>query len=205
MGAYFLGIISPHIMSILKARVSASIIYDKIDRVPAIDCMSEEGKSIPNPRGLVEFKDVNFAYPSRPSKIVLNEISWDAKPGETIALVGESGSGKTTSIGLITRLYEANSGKVSIDGIDVKELNISELRKIIGIVQQEPVLFCGTIYDNVALGNNSVTLEDVQRACKLANAHDFVMKLEKQYDTLLGYGGGIQLSGELKIDRIRRF
>jgi ATP-binding cassette subfamily B (MDR/TAP) protein 1 len=87
MGAYFLGIISPHILCILKSRVSASIIYEKIDRIPKIDCTSKNGKSIKNSRGLVEFKNVFFAYPSRPSTFVLNGATWDAKPGETVALV----------------------------------------------------------------------------------------------------------------------
>lgn len=142
---------SPHIMAILKARVAAAVIYDKIDRIPDIDCMSKEGKSIKNPRGLVEFKNVSFAYPSHSSKLVLNNVSWEAQPGETIALVGHSGCGKSTSMGLLTRLYECNEGQVLIDGEDVRQLNIAQLRKVIGIVQQEPILFHGTIVSLIFL------------------------------------------------------
>lgn len=107
--------------------------------------MSSEGRVINNPKGLVQFKEVTFAYPSRPSKPVLSKVSWEAQAGETIALVGHSGCGKSTSMGLITRLYECNGGQICIDGEDVRELNISQLRKIIGVVSQEPVLFHGTL------------------------------------------------------------
>ncbi|KAI6184505.1 hypothetical protein M3Y97_00603700 [Aphelenchoides bicaudatus] len=198
MGGYFLGLMSPHIMSIMKARVSAAVIYERIDRVPNIDCYSSEGKTISNPRGLVSFKEVSFAYPGRLEKLVLDKVSWEAQPGEIIALVGHSGCGKSTSMGLLTHLYQCTGGQVCIDGEDIKDLNISHLRKLIGIVQQEPVLFHGTIFENIRLGDPEVSFEDVKKACRLANADTFISKLENQYDTFVGTGGGIQLSGGQK-------
>ncbi|KAH7727055.1 P-glycoprotein [Aphelenchoides avenae] len=196
-GAYFLGVMSPHIMCILKARVAAAVIYDRIDRTPTIDCYSDEGKVIREPKGIIEFKDVHFSYPSRKARKVLKGVSWRADAGETVALVGHSGCGKSTSIGLITRLYECSVGAVSIDGIDVKQLNIHALRRMIGIVQQEPTLFNGSIYENIALGDDTVSYKRVEEVCRMANAHGFIEKLQDGYDTVIG-SGSVQLSGGQK-------
>uniref|UniRef100_A0A914C9R2 Uncharacterized protein n=1 Tax=Acrobeloides nanus TaxID=290746 RepID=A0A914C9R2_9BILA len=196
-GAYFLGMLSPHLMTILKARVAAAVIYRRIRRTPVIDCYSSEGKILQNPKGTIEFLNVHFWYPNRAEKKILDGASWKADPGQTIALVGPSGCGKSTSIGLLTRLYEAQKGTVSIDNVDVTILNINALRKMIGIVQQEPTLFNGTIFENVALGDVSITEEKVIHACKIANADEFVQKLADGYNTLIG-AGGIQLSGGQK-------
>uniref|UniRef100_A0A914E6C6 Uncharacterized protein n=2 Tax=Acrobeloides nanus TaxID=290746 RepID=A0A914E6C6_9BILA len=196
-GAYFLGVLSPHLMTILKARVAAAVIYRRIKRSPVIDCYSSEGKILQNPKGKIEFQNVHFWYPNRAEKKILDSASWKADPGQTIALVGPSGCGKSTSIGLLTRLYEAQKGTVSIDDVDVTMLNIHALRKMVGIVQQEPTLFNGTIFENVALGDMSITEEIVIQACQIANADGFVQKFADGYNTLIG-AGGIQLSGGQK-------
>uniref|UniRef100_A0A1I7YWD3 ABC transporter ATP-binding protein n=1 Tax=Steinernema glaseri TaxID=37863 RepID=A0A1I7YWD3_9BILA len=196
-GSYFLGVVSPHLVTVLKARVAAAIIYKTIDRVPLIDSSDPKGQVLENPRGLVELKDVHFTYPTRKDHKVLHGLSWTANPGETVALVGHSGSGKSTSIGLLTRLYECSSGQILIDGVDVREIRISNLRNIVGIVEQEPTLFNGTIAENIRLGNPDISDEKMEEVCKMANAHDFIVTLNNKYDTVIG-AGGVQLSGGQK-------
>ncbi|KAK0394446.1 hypothetical protein QR680_000741 [Steinernema hermaphroditum] len=196
-GSYFLGVVSPHLVTVLKARVAAAIIYKTIDRVPQIDSSNAQGKVIDNPKGLVELKDVHFSYPTRKDHKVLHGLSWTANSGDTVALVGHSGSGKSTSIGLLTRLYECSSGQVLIDGIDVRDINICNLRNIVGIVEQEPTLFNGSIAENIRLGNPDISDEKMVEVCKMANAHDFIMALSDKYDTIIG-AGGVQLSGGQK-------
>ncbi|KHJ99471.1 ABC transporter transmembrane region, partial [Oesophagostomum dentatum] len=164
IGAYFLGVISPHLMVLLNARVSAATIYHIIDRVPEIDSYSEEGKTPTNVTGEIVFEDVHFRYPTRKDTKVLNGLSITIKPGETVAFVGHSGCGKSTAVGLITRLYEAESGTVKIDGTDVRNVNIEWLRNTVGIVQQEPTLFNGTIegYSTI-IGDGAVQLSGGQK------------------------------------------
>uniref|UniRef100_A0A183FX85 ABC transporter domain-containing protein n=1 Tax=Heligmosomoides polygyrus TaxID=6339 RepID=A0A183FX85_HELPZ len=141
--------------------------------------------------GRIEFKDVRFK-----NTPVLKGLSWVADPGETIALVGKSGCGKSTSIGLLTRLYDHDDGSILIDGRDIRSLNTSDLRKMIGVVEQEPCLFNGTIRENIVLGR-AICEADTEEAARTANAHDFIMKLEKGYETVIG-SGGITLSGGQK-------
>uniref|UniRef100_A0AC35GD70 p-glycoprotein n=1 Tax=Panagrolaimus sp. PS1159 TaxID=55785 RepID=A0AC35GD70_9BILA len=197
LGAYFLGLISPHLMVLLNARVAAAAIYQTIDRRPKIDAYSKTGEIIANPIGLVEFKNVHFRYPTRKNAKVLNGLTLTIKPGQTVALVGHSGCGKSTSVGLLTRLYEPEAGSVTIDGVDVRKLNIEHLRHVVGIVQQEPILFNDTIAENLKMGFPDCTRERMVEVCKMANAHDFVQTLPKGYDTLIG-DGGVQLSGGQK-------
>lgn len=147
LGAYFLGLISPHLMVLLNARVAAAAIYETIERVPKIDAYSEGGERLSNPVGRVEFKNVHFRYPTRKNAKVLNGLSLIIKPGQTVALVGHSGCGKSTSVGLLTRLYEPEAGSVTIDGIDVRRLNIEHLRHVVGVnfilrvVRNKPTIF----------------------------------------------------------------
>uniref|UniRef100_A0A8R1EAP0 Uncharacterized protein n=4 Tax=Caenorhabditis japonica TaxID=281687 RepID=A0A8R1EAP0_CAEJA len=197
IGAYFLGLISPHLMVLLNARVAAATIYEIIDRIPEIDAYSSEGQKIDNIVGRVTFKNVHFRYPTRKKAKVLNGLNLIIEPGTSVAFVGHSGCGKSTSVGLLTRLYEPEAGNVMIDEQDVRELNIDWLRKVIGIVQQEPILFNDTIHNNLLIGNPNATREDMIRVCKMANAHDFIEKTPKGYDTLIG-DGGVQLSGGQK-------
>uniref|UniRef100_A0A1I7US64 ABC transporter ATP-binding protein n=1 Tax=Caenorhabditis tropicalis TaxID=1561998 RepID=A0A1I7US64_9PELO len=197
IGAYFLGLISPHLMVLLNARVAAATIYEIIDRTPDIDAYSTEGRKITNIVGTVEFENVHFRYPTRKKAKVLNGLNLTIEPGTSVALVGHSGCGKSTSVGLLTRLYEQENGKVLIDGQDVRELNIDWLRKVVGIVQQEPILFNDTIHNNLLIGNPDATRDDMIRVAKMANAHDFILKMPKGYDTVIG-DGGVQLSGGQK-------
>ncbi|CAI2356229.1 unnamed protein product [Caenorhabditis sp. 36 PRJEB53466] len=197
LGAYFLGLISPHMMVLLNARVSAATIYQTIDRIPKIDPYSKAGKRPPNVTGRVTFENVHFRYPSRKEAKILNGLNLVVEPGTSVALVGHSGCGKSTSVGLLTRLYEPEGGNVMIDGTDVRELNIEWLRNTVGIVQQEPILFNDTIHNNLLIGNPSATREKMIEVCKMANAHDFIEKMPKGYDTLIG-DGGVQLSGGQK-------
>uniref|UniRef100_A0A0N5C7B7 Transferred entry: 7.6.2.2 n=1 Tax=Strongyloides papillosus TaxID=174720 RepID=A0A0N5C7B7_STREA len=197
LGAYFLGLISPHLMVILNARVAAAEIYKTIDRIPPIDCYSDNGRKLSKIEGRIEFRNVHFRYPTRKEQKVLNGINLVINPGETVAFVGHSGCGKSTSVGLLTRLYEAEEGTITIDGIDIKSINIECLRNIIGIVQQEPILFSTTLAENIKMGNPNITREEMIRICRMANATEFIDKLPDGYNTLLGEGG-VQLSGGMK-------
>ncbi|CAJ0951470.1 unnamed protein product, partial [Mesorhabditis belari] len=197
LGAYFLGLISPHLMVLLNARVAAAKIYQIIERIPHIDAYSEKGRKPSKCLGRVVFENVHFRYPSRKEQKVLNGINLVIEPGQTVALVGHSGCGKSTSVGLITRLYEAEQGKVTIDGENVNDLNIEWLRNVVGIVQQEPILFNNTVVENLRMGNPTLTKAQMEQVCKMANAHDFIMKMPMGYDTLIG-DGGVQLSGGQK-------
>uniref|UniRef100_A0AC35FFI7 Uncharacterized protein n=1 Tax=Panagrolaimus sp. PS1159 TaxID=55785 RepID=A0AC35FFI7_9BILA len=193
--AYTMAIISPHFVAILKARIAAAIIYAKIDRVPLVkrDNGNELYESLNG--GTIQFQDVHFSYKN--GQQVLKGLTFSAPEGEVTALVGHSGCGKSTCIALLTRLYECDSGKIFIDGINIRQGTIPALRRIIGIVRQEPVLFSGSISDNIRLGDNSITNEDVLKACKIANAHDFIEKLSEGYETQIG-SGAVQLSGGQK-------
>ncbi|KAK6732073.1 hypothetical protein RB195_016443 [Necator americanus] len=197
LGAYFLGLISPHLMVLLNARVAAASIYQTIDRVPKIDVYSPLGRRPDRIQGRVVFENVHFRYPSRKEVKVLNGLNLVVEAGQTVALVGHSGCGKSTSVGLLTRLYEPESGRVTLDGEDVRGLNIEWLRNAVGIVQQEPCLFNDTVAGNLRMGNPHISLEQMVYVCKMANAHDFIVKLPKGYETYIG-DGGVQLSGGQK-------
>nr|AAD49436.1 P-glycoprotein [Onchocerca volvulus] len=196
-GSYNLGVLSPHLMAVLNARVAAAVIYKIINRKPSFDSSSTDGMKVNEVKGEIEFQNVKFSYPKSKEHLVLNGLSWTAKPGDTVALVGHSGCGKSTSTGLLTRLYNCNSGAILIDGINICDINIHTLRNIVGVVQQEPLLFSGTIKENIRLGKLDLTDQEIIDACKIANAHDFINKLSEGYDTMIG-AGGIQLSGGQK-------
>uniref|UniRef100_A0A3Q3JXB6 Bile salt export pump n=1 Tax=Monopterus albus TaxID=43700 RepID=A0A3Q3JXB6_MONAL len=164
---------------------------------PKIDCFSEEGYKLDKVKGDIQFHNVTFYYPSRPEVKILNDLSMQIKAGETTAFVGPSGSGKSTTIQLIQRLYDPKEGMVTLDGHDIRTLNIQWLRSLIGIVEQEPVLFATTIAENIRFGRPGVTMEDIIQATKEANAYNFIMDLPQKFDTLVGEGGG-QMSGGQK-------
>lgn len=146
--------------------------------------------------GQVTFEHVSFRYNSK-SAYVLEDVNLEVAAGEYIALVGQSGAGKTTFCSLIPRFYEINAGDIKIDGISNKDIKLKSLRDHIGVVQQDVYLFAGTIMDNIAYGNPSASEEDVLRAAKQANAHDFIMGLEDGYYTDIG-SRGVKLSGGQK-------
>jgi ATP-binding cassette, subfamily B, bacterial len=147
---------------------------------------------LPAVEGKVEFENVLFGY--KASQPVLKGVSFTVNPGEVVALVGPSGSGKSSLVGLVPRFYDPQSGKVLIDGTDVRDVTFESLRRQIGIVPQETVLFSGTVAENIAYGQDSFDMEDVEKAAKIANAHSFISAFPKGYQTMLGERG-TNLSG----------
>jgi len=179
-----------------EATGAATMIFNIIERKSQIN--TDEGYIPDGPtEGYIEFKDVHFNYPSRPDVEVLKGISFKCLPGQTVALVGASGSGKSTSVQLLERYYNKKSGQILIDGRDIEDYNIKWLRSQIGLVSQEPTLFDASVAKNIAISTPDATQEDIEKAAKLANAHDFIMKLSNGYDTSTGERG-LQLSGGQK-------
>lgn len=148
--------------------------------------------SISGFRDSIVFSDVCFSYPD--SKQVLKHISLTVPKGKTIAIVGQSGSGKSTLVDLVPRYHDVTSGAITIDGVNIKDFRIKELRSLIGNVNQEAILFNDTIFNNIAFGVEGATMEQVVAAAKIANAHDFIMEKEEGYNTNIGDRGG-KLSG----------
>ena len=140
----------------------------------------------------IELKDVSFSYNDQ--REILHHINLGIPKGQTVALVGQSGSGKSTLVDLIPRYHDLNSGTITIDGIDIRDLKIKSLRALIGNVNQEAILFNDTIFNNIAFGVEGATREQVEEAAKIANAHEFIMESEQGYDTVVGDRGG-KLSG----------
>ena len=169
-----------------------------IERVNAIMNAENDIKEVENPKSIGEFKDkieikgMNFSYDD--SRQILTDINLTVPKGKMIALVGQSGSGKSTLVDLIPRYYDVNEGSISIDGVDIREMRIKELRSYIGNVNQEAILFNDTIFNNIAFGVENATMEQVIEAAKIANAHDFIMEKEEGYMTNIG-DRGTKLSG----------
>jgi ABC-type multidrug transport system fused ATPase/permease subunit len=146
---------------------------------------------LPAGEGRVRFERVDFAYGSRP---VLEDIDVELEPGRTVAFIGHTGSGKTTLASLVPRFYDVTSGRLTVDDLDVCDIKIASLRRAIGIVSQDPFLFSATVRENIAFGAPDATEADIERAARLAQAHDFIAKLPEGYDTVIGERG-ITLSG----------
>uniref|UniRef100_A0A8C7N2L8 ATP-binding cassette, sub-family B (MDR/TAP), member 11a n=1 Tax=Oncorhynchus kisutch TaxID=8019 RepID=A0A8C7N2L8_ONCKI len=197
MAAMNLGQASPCLEAFASGRAAAKTIFDTIDREPEIDCFSEKGHKLDKVTGDIEFHNVTFNYPSRPDVKILDSLSMLIRAGETTAFVGPSGSGKSTTVQLFQRFYNPKEGMLTLDGHDIRSLNIQWLRSLIGIVEQEPVLFATTIADNIRYGRPGVTMDDIIQATKEANAYNFIMDLPQRFDTLVGEGGG-QMSGGQK-------
>jgi ATP-binding cassette subfamily B (MDR/TAP) protein 1 len=179
----------------------AAVAYSGLNAMPlpryVIDSSSDLGK-IPNSiHGAIEFKDVSFAYPTRPNTMVFNGMSLKIEAGKTVALVGPSGGGKSTTVAMLERFYDPTSGSVTLDGVDIRDLKVQWLRDHIGLVAQEPVLFARTIKENIAYGMKGATDEDIIRVAKDANAHDFISQFPNGYETQVG-DKGAQLSGGQK-------
>uniref|UniRef100_A0A0K0DKU6 ABC transporter domain-containing protein n=1 Tax=Angiostrongylus cantonensis TaxID=6313 RepID=A0A0K0DKU6_ANGCA len=196
-GTFSLGQAAPQFGVLISSMTAAAPIFTIIDREPSIDSMSKSGKRLEHIQGRVSITDVHFSYPSRPEVEVLKGISLSIESGKHVALVGHSGCGKSTLVGLLLRFYEQQSGQVFIDNVPTSDLNIEHLRNIIGVVSQEPALFADTLENNIRLGRDDISQEEIEKCCKMANAHEFVMKLNKGYKTRIG-DGGVQLSGGQK-------
>ena len=179
------------------ARGAASSVYQIVERTPSIDSSSTAGRRPDKLQGNIQFENVHFNYPSRPEMLVLNGMSLSVNFGQTVALVGSSGCGKSTCIQLLQRFYDPCHGRITIDGMEIKELNVRWLRDQIGVVGQEPVLFATSVGENIGHGLKNATHENIIRAAKLANAHDFIDQLPQKYDTMIGERGA-QLSGGQK-------
>lgn len=166
--------------------------FEAMDETPEVD---DSNQSLSVTKGEINFHDVSFSYDSK--KTVLKNMTFDVKPGKKIALVGESGEGKTTLTNLLLRLYEPNSGSITIDGSDITEVTKASLRDQIGVVFQEPNLFSGTIKENISYANPKASQKQIEKAAKAANAHEFIKSFENGYDTEIGERG-LKLSGGQK-------
>ncbi|CAF5024856.1 unnamed protein product, partial [Rotaria sp. Silwood1] len=153
-----------------------------------------DGEQLNDFQGTIEFNKVKFAYPSRPTSCVLNKFQLTIKPGQRVALVGASGSGKSTVIQLLERFYDPMQGKIFLDGVDIRYLNIQCLRSSLGLVSQEPILFNLTIAQNIAYGKENTSTEDIIDAATKANIHHFIQQLPEGYETKVGMKG-VHLSG----------
>uniref|UniRef100_A0A7E4V6E2 ABC-type xenobiotic transporter n=1 Tax=Panagrellus redivivus TaxID=6233 RepID=A0A7E4V6E2_PANRE len=196
-GGMRMGMAVPQISVIVGAKLAAGELFEVIDRKPKLDSLSKAGQKLDDVKGKIEFSNIHFRYPSRPDVKVLNGVSWSVEPGQTIAFVGHSGCGKSTSIGLLMRFYNPESGSITIDGVPIEDLNVEWLRNTIGIVSQESVMFQATVAENLEIGKPDATHEEIVKACEMANAHNFIMKLPEEYDTFIG-DGGVRLSGGQK-------
>ncbi|XP_063089932.1 ATP-dependent translocase ABCB1 isoform X1 [Cavia porcellus] len=197
IGAFSIGQASPNIEAFANARGAAYEVFKIIDNEPLIDSFSTTGHKPENIKGNLEFTNIHFSYPSRKEVEILKGLNLKVQSGQTVALVGNSGCGKSTTVQLLQRLYDPTEGTVTIDGQDIRTINVRYLREIIGVVSQEPVLFATTIAENIRYGRENVTMEEIEKAVKEANAYDFIMKLPHKFDTLVGERGA-QLSGGQK-------
>jgi ATP-binding cassette subfamily B (MDR/TAP) protein 1 len=186
-----------NIANVSKARVAIKEILKIVHMTPVIDILSEEGAKPAKVEGNIAFTDCKFAYPARPDAPVMRGFSLNIPAGKTTALVGQSGSGKSTTIQLVERFYDPDAGVVTLDGRNLNEYNVSWLRDQISLVGQEPVLFSGTIAENIANGKPGCSRAEIEEAAKSANAYDFIMQFADKFETQVGDGGG-QLSGGQK-------
>lgn len=156
----------------------------------------EHSKAYPLPpvKGSIKFENVSFGY--NEMMPVLQEVSFEVMPTETVALVGLSGAGKTTIVNLLSRFYDSTSGKITIDGIDIREVSLPSLRSQIGLVTQELILFNDTVRNNIAYGLEEISLDKIKEAAKAAKAHDFIKKLPEEYETIIGEKGTLLSSGQ---------
>jgi subfamily B ATP-binding cassette protein MsbA len=167
---------------------------DRIDKILHADVtipQAPDAKPVSTLKDSIEYRNVTFAYDE---KVVLNNVSLKIEKGKTIALVGQSGSGKTTFVDLLPRFYDVNGGQILIDGVDLRDLKLHDLRDLMGNVNQEAILFNDSIFNNIAFGVENTSMPEVIAAAKVANAHDFIIETEHGYDTIIGDRGS-KLSG----------
>lgn len=174
----------------------AERIFEVLDTKPEITDAEAECE-LPDVQGAVDFEHVSFHYDDDPN--VLNDVSFHVEPGQTIALVGPTGAGKSTIVNLVSRFYDIQEGRVLIDGYDVKKVSVESLRRQLGVMTQENFLFTGTIRENIRYGRLDATDEEIEAAAKAVNAHEFIMKMEKGYDTEIAERGAGLSAGERQL------
>ena len=182
--------------SLQRAAGATDRLFAVIDTVPDIRDR-DDAVALPAGRGAIRFEHVSFAYPARRDQPVLTDVSLSIEPGEVVAVVGPSGAGKSTVLSLLYRFFDVDAGRVTFEGVDVRELRLADLRGALAIVSQEPVLFSGTVRDNIAYGKTGATDAEIEAAARDAHAHDFVAAFPDGYQTLIGERG-TKLSGGQK-------
>ena len=178
-----------------RAEVSAKRINEVLETKEQIKNPTDPIHVKPEEKGTVEFRDVTFSYPGAEEN-VLSHISFKAQKGETVAFIGSTGSGKSTLVNLIPRLFDVTSGEVLVDGVDVRTMDIHDLRNKIGFVPQKGVLFSGTIASNICYGVENPNNEDMKRAARIAQAEDFIMQKEEKYEDPIAQGGSNVSGGQ---------
>ncbi|KAG8671709.1 hypothetical protein FPOAC1_004963 [Fusarium poae] len=199
-----IGLLYPQIPALANGAAAASELFKIFDKPSLLDPLSNEGHVPESCNGHLQAENVSFSYPSRPDTQVLKGINLNIPAGKTTAFVGASGSGKSTIIGLLERWYVPSSGRLLLDGVDVSTLNVKWFRSQMALVQQEPVLFRGTVFENVSKGftdsQKALPMEEqrriVQEACEASYAHEFIQNLENGYNTYLGERGGTLSGGQ---------
>ncbi|XP_057463843.1 ABC transporter B family member 15-like isoform X1 [Actinidia eriantha] len=197
MGGLSLGSSLSNVKYFSEASAAGERIMEVIKRVPKIDSENLQGQILQNISGEVQFKHVEFVYPSRPETPILKDFNLQVPAGLTVALIGQSGSGKSTVIALLQRFYDPVGGEILLDGVAIDKVQLWWLRSQMGLVSQEPALFATTIKENILFGKEDADMDEVVAAAKASNAHDFISQLPQGYDTQVGERG-IQMSGGQK-------
>ncbi len=187
--SYSLGQSIPYLLEMTEARISASKIFSIIDEKSKIDVFENHGFEINDFKGSIKFENVSFSYPQRNNIKILDNLNINIPHGKTVAFVGSSGCGKSTIISLLQRFYLPTQGKIKIDDVNVDDLNLKWLRNQMALVSQEPILFANSIKENIRLGRLDATDDEIIEAAKMANAHNFIMQLQSNYDTQVGERG----------------
>ncbi|MBQ3079952.1 MAG: ABC transporter ATP-binding protein [Clostridia bacterium] len=193
--------IANQITTIQSALAGAERVFAVMDIEPEPED-SSDADPLSAPKGHVLFENVTFGY--KPEQPILKNLSFEAQPGETIALVGPTGAGKTTVVNLLMRFYDIDGGKIEIDGVDIKDIKRQNLRSSLGMVLQDVYLFAGTVKENITYGKLDATDEEIIRAAKMANCHDFIERLPKGYDTELSEAGSNISQGQRQLLSIAR-
>ena len=195
-----------------RLETAASFVSSLFFKLPALEdffAILDERSSVPEkdnarvlwaPRGEVRFENVCFAYPEKGASTaagpVLSDVSFRAQPGMCVALVGHTGAGKSTAMALLQRLWDPTSGRITIDGQDLRDITLDSLRTNIGVVFQESLLFNRSIRDNLLVGHPEATDEEIEQACRMADAHEFIVRQPQGYDTMIGERGTTLSGGQ---------
>jgi len=193
--AFSLGALADLWADFMRSLGAAERIFELLDRTP--EMAPSGGETLAHTRGEVALEEVRFAYPSRKDVQVIDGVSLRLSPDEVVAVVGPSGAGKSTLAALIARLYDPDSGRLRLDGRDLRDLDVGFLRRQIGTVAQEPILFSTSVAENIRYGRPGATDREIEAAARAANAHAFVERFPQGYQTLVGERG-VQLSGGQK-------